>query len=74
MILNILKLVVSHFELLWKCKKEIIFMWVFFFFLSHIGETPHSTTKLIIISFVTSLFLTNVLIILIKMGILYKRD
>ena len=53
-------------ELLWVCKRNVIYWWIFLFLLALSGKTPHSILYLFLISGLCSIFINAIVIILIK--------
>ena len=53
---------------LWKCKKEIGFVWLFFFLLSICGKSPHSILYLLLVSCLFSIGVTSLGILYVKSG------
>ena len=51
---------------LWTCRNNLLMVWLFFFCLSLVGETPHSIFILILISGIYTLCIALFTILIIK--------
>jgi hypothetical protein len=54
------------FSRLYLCKGEILKCWLFFFVLSMVGDTPHSTLGLFLISGLFSVFVVSLALLCIR--------